>query len=143
MCAWDSSKFFAIPSADIDSVAHWVRPFLNEFEQQTALVSADDVLDQARTADAQLWSYFDDGEFRGVLATRMHRTSMGLICNIWVCIGFDVLEIVEGVMQEVETWARAHGCHAMEIVGRNGWEKKVPGFKRKAIVLEKVLARAH
>jgi len=139
---FEPSKFFAIPSAEIDGVDHHLRPFLNEFERMTSLVSADDVLSQAKSADAQLWSYFD-GEFRGVMATRLHRSSLGLVCNIWVCVGFDVLEIVDGVMQEIEQWARSMGCHAIEIVGREGWEKKISGFKRKAIVLEKVLARAH
>lgn len=138
-----SDNFFAIKSKDIDEVSYWVRPFLEEFERKTFLVSADDVLEQARNADAQLWSYFDGTSFRGVMATRIHKTSLGLMCNIWVCVGLDALELVEGSLQEVENWAKEIGCYAIEIVGREGWQKKVPGFTKKAIVLEKILARSH
>jgi hypothetical protein len=31
----------------------------------------------------------------------------------------------------------------MEIVGREGWQKKLPGYTRKAVVLEKLLQEVH
>jgi hypothetical protein len=136
---FEASRFFALQPKDIDEHSSWLRPFLEDFESKTHLVTADDVLEQAKRADAQLWSYYDGIRFRGVVATRIHKTSRGLMCNIWVCIGMDATELMDGVYQTLEDWARSLGCYAIEIVGRFGWERKLPGFKRTAIVLEKVL----
>lgn len=137
--SFDSRGFFAVQSKDVDAESWWIRPLLQEFERKTCLVSVEDVLSQARTADAQLWSYYDGERVRGVVATRLHKTARGLLCNIWICIGMDAVELIDGFYKEIEDWARSKDCFAIEVVGRPGWGKKLPGFKRTAIVLEKPL----
>lgn len=141
--SFDASRVFTVRPEDVDAVRAWLDPFLAQFEQKTCLVSAEDVIRQARSRDCQLWSYHDGQAFRGVVATRIHTTTLGLLCSIWICIGVDATELMEGMHAEIERWARGIGCYAIEIVGREGWQKKLPGYTRKAIVLEKRLMGTH
>ena len=140
---FDQTRIFTVRPEDVDSVRPWLMPFLAQFERKTFLVTPEDVLNQAKARDCQLWSYHDGHQFRGVVATRIVPTSLGNLCSLWICIGLDADELMEGMHAEIENWARALGCYAMEIVGRAGWQKKLPGYTRKAIVLEKRLAEVH
>ena len=145
MSGFDRSRAFAVQPADVEALTPWLRPFLERFEAETALVTANDVLEQAKRADAQLWSYHDGEKFRGVVATRIHKTAAGRFCNLWVCVGMDADELLDGMLEEIETWARSIGCHALEVIGRAGWFRKLAsrGFEKKAVVLEKRLAEVH
>lgn len=141
--SFDPSRMFTVRPEDVEAVRPWLDPFLAEFAAKTCLVSPEEVLAQARRADCQLWSYHDGVQFRGLVATRIHTTLIGRICSLWICIGLDAPELMHGVHQEIETWARNLGCHALEIVGRAGWQKVLPGYTRTAVVLEKRLTELH
>jgi hypothetical protein len=141
--SFEPSRVFTVRPEDVDAVRTWLVPFLAQFERKTFLVSAEDVIRQAKSRDCQLWSYHDGEGFRGVVATRVHQTSLGSLCSIWVCIGINADELMEGMHAEIERWARSIGCYAIEIVGREGWLKKLPGYTRKAVVLEKRLQEVH
>ena len=141
--SFDVSRFFTVKPEDVEQVRPWLTPFLEDFARKTCLVTPEDVIAQAKSRDCQLWSYHDGEEFRGVVATRIHQTTLGQMCSLWVCIGLDATELMEGVHAEIEQWARGIGCYAMEIVGREGWQKKLPGYTRKAVVLEKRLQETH
>lgn len=136
---FDLDNFFAVHPKDVERARPAFEPLLNEFCEKTCLVNAEEVLRQAKTMDAQLWGYHDGERLRGVVATRIHATALGKLCSLWVCIGIDADELMGGFYAEIERWARSIGCYAMEIVGRPGWVRKLPGFKKKAVVLEKRL----
>lgn len=141
--SFDPTRVFTVRPEDVDAVRPWLEPFLSQFERKTFLVSTEDVIAQAKASDCQLWSYHDGTTFRGVVATRIVPTTIGKLCSLWVCIGVDADELMDGMHAEIEQWARAIGCYAMEVVGREGWQKKLPGYTRKAIVLEKRLQETH
>lgn len=132
-------QLFGIRTAEIDHMAPFLLPFLRDFERKTGLTTADEVLDQARRQDAQLWSYHDGRAMRGVLATTI-RSGIGVrICTIWVCAADDARELVDDVLDDIERWAQSIGCTVMEIVGRSGWERVARGYVKTAVVLEKSL----
>ena len=135
---FEPGKFFPIMPTAVEVARPYLEPWLREFEAKTCLVTAEDVFRQAKLGECQLWTYHD-GEFRGAVATRIYTNAVGRICQLWVCIGVDVDELIDGVYAQLERWARDSGCYAMEIVGRAGWERRLPGYKRKAVVLEKLL----
>jgi hypothetical protein len=140
-----SGKAFAIQPHDVDPLTPWLMPFLERFATETTLTTPADVLEQAKDGRAQLWSYHDGAQFRGLVATRIHATQAGRICNFWVCVGVDTDELLDTMLGEIEPWARSQGCHVMEVVGRMGWARKLAsrGFERTAVVLEKRLAEVH
>ena len=137
--SFDRSRFFAVPSKGVEEARWWLEPLLEEFERATGFVTAEDVLNQAKAADCQLWSYHDGERFRGVVITRIHTLSRSKVCSLWGCLGIDATEIMEGVFAELESWALSIGCTDIEVVGRPGWIKKLPGFTCKAWMLQKSL----
>lgn len=140
--SFDVSRFFTVKPEDIEAVRPWLQPFLEEFARKTCLVSPDEVIEQAKRCDCQLWSYHDGERFRGVVATRIHTNAVGKVCSLWVAIG-DGPELFEGFHTEIERWARGIGCYALEIVGRAGWQRKLPGYTQTGVVLEKRLQETH
>jgi hypothetical protein len=42
-------------------------------------------------------------------------------------------------LEQIEAYARDEGCAAMVIVGRHGWERTLPAYKRRAVILERSL----
>lgn len=137
------ANVFTVRPEHVDAVREWLVPYLQEFERTTCLVAPEDVIQQAKSRDCQLWSYHDKGIARGVVATRIHTTSIGKLCSIWVCIGVDANELIDGMLEEIERWAANIGCYAIEIVGREGWRRRLKGYERKAVVLEKRLRECH
>ena len=130
--------FFALQSKDVERESWWVRPLLEEFDRLTDSADPDDVLDAAKKAESQLWGYYD-GTFRGVVATQIRNSRKGAMLLVWVCYGIDAKGLLASCYAEIENWAREKGCKRVQIVGREGWERVLPGFKRKAVVLEKRL----
>ena len=39
----------------------------------------------------------------------------------------------------IEAWAASQGCASIELIGRAGWERMLPGFEKKAVLLRKSL----
>jgi hypothetical protein len=140
--SFEAQHFFPImPSAVAVAWPH-IEPLLAEFTEKTCLITPADVLKQATQGEVQLWAYHD-GEFRAVVATRIYTNAVGRVCQLYICIGHDVSELLEGGYLQIERWARDIGCYAMEIVGRKGWLRALPGFAEKAVVMEKRLVEAH
>jgi hypothetical protein len=59
-------------------------------------------------------------------------------CRIWLAAG-DKKELVGQVLSDIETWAKAHGCSKIELVGRKGWLRVLQDFEQPHHVLEKRL----
>lgn len=140
--SFDLARFFTVKPQDVDAVRPWLEPFLQDFARVTCLVSPEDVIAQAKSADCQIWSYHDGERFRGIVVTRINTNAVGKVCSLWVAVG-DGAELIDGFHAEIEKWARGIGCYALEIVGRAGWQRKLPGYTRTAVVLEKRLQEVH
>jgi hypothetical protein len=42
-------------------------------------------------------------------------------------------------LRQIEFWAEDQGCSAMEVFGRAGWKRRLPGYEFQQIVLRKEL----
>lgn len=96
-----------------------------------------DVIEALANAEANLWIGEDDA-VRCAVVTRVHNTARGRVCEIWLMGGRD-RSLWLHFIDEIEGMARANGCVAMEIVGRPGWERVLPDYRRSAVIIEKVL----
>lgn len=43
----------------------------------------------------------------------------------------------EKLLASLEQWAKGHGCKGVDVYGRRGWERKLPGYRLQQIVLRK------
>lgn len=69
--------------------------------------------------------------------TQIHEYPNGRVLRIWLAGG--ELEEVRKYLPAMDNYARWQGCVAVEVEGRPGWEKVLPGYKKKRIVLTKEL----
>lgn len=86
-----------------------------------------DVLAALRQRDAQLWIELDGGErVTGAAVTRLIRYPSSL--HVQVQYGAGCLQPRWcGWLKCIEDWGRQHGCDAVDVMGRKGWEKVFAG----------------
>lgn len=135
------SNMFTVQSCDVVECRPYLEPLVREIESRSDFISADDVFRQAEMAQAQLWAYAEKGKAVAVIATRIYEMERGRVCLIWVAVGPGALDVLLAMHDEIEAWAASIGCVAMEIVGRDGWTKKLDGYHKSAVVYEKRLQR--
>lgn len=139
---FDSQRFFPIVPEQLNSAWPKVAPLVEMFSRATCMVTPEEVLRQATRGDCQLWAYHDT-EFRGIVATRIYPDAVGDVCELWLCFGKDVDALIDGAVEMIERWATDNGCYKTKIIGREGWQRRLTGYKRTAIVLEKSLVEVH
>lgn len=137
-----SGSVFTVQSHEVPEYRAHFEPALRAIER-TRVVTADDVLEQSEAGQAQLWGYAQDGKVTFAAATRIHELARGKLCSIWVGAGSGNPEVFREVHSHIEQWARSIGCYALEIVGRKGWLKVLPGYTDEAVVLVKPLERVN
>jgi hypothetical protein len=60
------------------------------------------------------------------------------LCTIVACGGEQRTRWLH-LLDQIEAYARDEGCAAMVIVGRRGWERALPEWRRRAVILERSL----
>lgn len=137
-----SGDLFAVSRSQLDTVWPHVLPLLQRFESETQTMTVEVMRQKVERAEAQLWCYAEDGIVLGVGLTEICEHSTGRFCRVWAIAG-DLEPALVPIAEMVEEWARSLGCVAMEINGRKGWARKLPGYKVKAYVIEKDLRMVH
>lgn len=128
---------FCFGTQDIDAYWHLISHHLERFERETRLITAADLRQQLKDAKKQLWSIYDGQEIAGVAITEIYSTARGSVCCLWGACGTESAPgQIERIMDEVRPWAKSLNCVVFEIRGRPGWERRLKGFKRTAVVLE-------
>lgn len=126
-----------VPAAAVPRVWPFARPFVERaLAEGGGHFLADDVLAALERSEMQLWTLWREGRIAGALVTEIVRWPRRSVCRL-VLAGAE-----DGLRGEwlpwrktIEAWARAHGCAAIEIYGRPGWARLLPGA-RKRVVLE-------
>lgn len=89
------------------------------------------------TGAALLWIAAEDNKVYGAGVTQFADDKR--VCEI-VAWGADDHDRCDHLLAEtIEPFARAEGCTAMRFLGRQGWTRKLPDWRLKAVVLEKAL----
>jgi hypothetical protein len=128
---------FTLRSDEIEDHWFWIERLLAKVDKPDwtlGQVKADLV-----AAKAQLWGLLDDRSApQGLLITRIenfHETRFGLV---WIAAG-QGLEHARSFLSEVERWFKSKGCSRVDIAGRRGWERALPDYEFRAVVLSKEL----
>lgn len=135
-------NIFTVPSEAIDIWRPMLLPHLQRFEEETQRVSAESLLEDARRAEKQVWGLHTGERIAGVVVTEVFTTPRGQQCRIWAAVGTHENSAKDETLllyAAIEKWAREIGCVAIEIWGRKGWLRWLPGYRQTAVVLEKEL----
>lgn len=104
--------------------------------------SPEEVASGLLSGNMQLWYVFDDdaGECKGVIVTQIAINRAG------EKIGRDVLMAAENLpayvrfLPEIETWFARNGCKRVQWQTRKGLARKLPDYRVRQVILEKVVA---
>jgi|SRR5690242_15600710 len=134
----------------LKSVAQWdihnywtrVIPYLNRvIEAGATEYSLSDIHHFLMSGNFQLWH---DPEWRFVVVTTIQTFGANpslptsRYCLILYCAGDEVDSWCHDVADFIQDWAiQAYNIHTIRIVGREGWAKKLEGFKRSAVTFER------
>jgi hypothetical protein len=129
--------FDGVPAAAVPSLWPSARRFIERaLAEGGGHLLAEDVLAALRRREMQLWVLRSGDVLVGALVTEIVRWPRRTVCRL-------VLAGAQDGWREtwlpwrglLERWAREEGCASIEIYGRPGWARLVPGA-RKRVVLE-------
>ena len=80
----------------------------------------------------------DGSRIAAAAVTELHQTEWRKVCVLIACGGKGADRWI-GLLGSIEAYARAAGCEAMRLMGRGGWQRLLPSYRRTGIVLERTL----
>lgn len=72
-------------------------------------------------------------------ATYAHKTNKGLVAVIDTIGGHDMSDWIGPILGEFERLAKANGVSRIEVEGRLGWARALPGYKQMRVIMGKQL----
>lgn len=133
-----------VPLEDVERV--W--PFVVEHIRAgcaavTSEVTAEFIYAEAIADRRTIWCVFDTddpfGPFLAAFATGQRQTNRGTVLFIDVIGGRNRGCWLTQCLGELEAQAKAIGITRIEIEGRRGWKRVLPGYRETRVVMEKVL----
>ena len=96
------------------------------------------VQDDVFNGDALLWVAHDEKEISAACVSQISQTEWRKVCTIVACGGANMKRWL-GLLEQIEAYAKAEGCSASRIIGREGWSVVLPAYQPHRVVLEKEL----
>lgn len=97
-----------------------------------------DIRSAIESREMQLWvAHNDDGSIRSACVTGI-AVCAAKVATLHYAAG-ELQDFGADNLAEVEAWARAQGCTALDVVGRPGWRRALPGFEKLYEVITKRL----
>lgn len=135
--AIDLSCFY-VPARVVDRVWPAVEKTIDAAYKEADAEVPPNVIDELRRNQRQLWVCYDGRTILFAGLTRLVKLRSGLACQITACGGSDSDRWVH-LLATIESFALRAGCRKVFWEGREGWQRKVSGYKRTRIMLEKEL----
>jgi hypothetical protein len=112
--------------------AEWQRckPYIESALDESWTIDA--VEQEIRSGRATLWPMQ-----HSAVVTVVQENPSGRTLLIWLA-GGDLNELKQ-YLPAADNYARAQGCTAVKIEGRAGWEKVLPGYTKRRVILTKEL----
>ncbi|MDE1828264.1 MAG: hypothetical protein KGH65_03840 [Candidatus Micrarchaeota archaeon] len=123
-----------IPFWDVDKHWDFCAPLLKKAVDLQTGWDLPSIKNEIMAGRMHLWAT-DNAAF----VTQLQTFPLARVCVIFLCGGIGVDEWANEVTATLANYAKAHGCSSMVIVGRDGWEKRAPGFVRTDSVFRRAL----
>ena len=101
-------------------------------------VSLTGLLEDIEIGMAQLWAVQRGDDTRALVVTRIIEYELCDCLEIQICGGVGMWDWMH-LLGELEQHARNMECKMMELRGRPGWQRMLPGYRVRGIALEKEL----
>lgn len=126
---------------DPKQVGHFwphIEPLLRPAIENVGLNNFEDIEESILIGCGLVWIAWDE-KIVAAASTTLERIGSDLICVLTACGGSGINEWLP-LLNKIEEYAKAEGCKAMRIFGREGWLRVLDGYHKMAIVIEKDLS---
>ena len=132
-------KAYAVPPEVVAQLPPQVWRYVNDAVDRVGMAVS--VQFDVYTGAAVLWiALDDDNHIFGAAVTQIEEeTATKDRLLVIVAYGADDHEQVSELMPRLDEYGRAEGCVRMRIYGRPGWQRKLPDFEVKAVIMDKEL----
>lgn len=134
-----SAELILLPPEAADGLSEVQLGWLRSALQDDPRVSLAGTLEAVRAERAQLWGVRVGAQLRALLVTWIGRYEQCDVLEVQLIGGEGMAEWL-GLLPELERHACNLGCRLMELRGRRGWERVLPGYRMRGVCLEKDLA---
>jgi hypothetical protein len=93
----------------------------------------------ALNGEFSVWGVGPSDQIRLVVFTRIIEYTVGRCLQVFLAFGGDMRNCLPALEGALEQLANKTGCMRCEVIGRPGWEKLLPNFKRTSVVLMREL----
>jgi hypothetical protein len=139
----DKAEILTVQPDEIGQYEKIALPFIvSALEHADGETSTGHILSDIATQQRQLWLIRADGEFIGAIVTQIYTTQAGKKIGEVTLAGGRDYHLWDHFIDVVGFWFKEKGCHAVRVIGRAGWERKLKGngFKKAYTIFERALA---
>lgn len=133
-----ASALICVPPSDLWSVWPMVEPLIDAAYAEVDQITPD-VLSWLEAQKGLLWIATDGLRVFAACTTSLERRRSGLACRIVACTDESGVSEWKRHLPAIEQYARREGCVKIEVSGRQGWSRVLPGYAPKTVSLEKRL----
>lgn len=127
---------FALDASQIEATWKDYAHLFEQFERATGEMTAEQAKAAALDSRLQIWGLQDDEEVHGIVCTEVIETGKGLVCMIRAAAGNAPIGLQKRLLDEIGHWAKKTDCVAVRLIGRRGWLRRFPMFRKTAVVAE-------
>jgi len=129
-------QLVGIQRAELDSYWDRVEGYIAEAcVTMNGRMIAQDIEDDLRSGDMQLWLCMENNKIYGVIVTEIYSTRRKKYAKVNIVTGYNFRRWIY-LYKELEGWAKANNCDGIETIARKGWDKFLD-WKQTHIFLEK------
>lgn len=137
MALSDTPALVPVPSQQVPEIWPEVQPLVNcALAHGGGRYEADDFLQALTRREMQLWLARAGDRLIGAVVTELRSYPRQRRCRYLLLAGED-FDRWQHLQQDIEDWARANACTAMEMCGRRGWERKLSGWRATHVEMSK------
>lgn len=133
-----SCELVCVNPSQVSQIWPYVSLGLERAMQRGGMGRFSDLERDVLTNNAYLWLATESNRMMASAVTKVTTEADNRLCTILACAGHD-WERWGDFIEDLEKYARAEDCRRMEVCGRPGWVRRLPGYRLVKVILRKEL----
>jgi len=105
-----------------------------------AVLNDEDVLGFLQSGQWRLWVAIENGIVVAAMTVEFFYYPRDKVCRVVTMGGERMKEwLTSDTIQKFEDWAKEEGCSYIDVFGRRGWKKVLPGYEEDCVLLRKAI----
>ena len=105
-----------------------------------AVLNDEDVLGFLQSGQWRLWVAIENGIVVAAMTVEFFYYPRDKVCRVVTMGGERMKEwLTSNTIQKFEDWAKEEGCSYIDVFGRRGWKKVLPGYEEDCVLLRKAI----